>query len=355
MNTYLDLMVSFIRPWHDSSVLTNSIASWWDHGRDLLYLINQFQDEMPHPLIGVGHSVGASHLYDTGYRYLCLLGNADNCHRMHLSLFHPRLLDSLIFVDPIMQQDLKPHKSLAGLSTFRRDVWPSREAAAEKFRSNKFYQAWDPRVLEKWLKYGLRDLPTEKYPELPIDSDAANPPVTLSTTTDQEVYLYQGALYRDDRLLQDDDLLQDIRPECRDERPFGRPECQELHRRLPEVNPSVLFVFGSQSMASPPEYQDDKIQRTGTGVGGSGGAAKGKVQGVALDCGHLVGMEDPKGCAKACASFMNAELEKWEIREREFDKRLKGLNRAERVGINELWKQNINKDLSKPTEKESKL
>lgn len=254
-----------------------------------------------------------------------------------------------------MQQDLKPHKMLAGLSTFRRDIWPTREAAAEKFKSNKFYQAWDPRVLEKWLQHGLRDLPTEQYPELPKDSDPSNPPVTLSTTVAQEVYLYQGALYPDKRLLQDDDLLQDIDPEHRDGRPFGRPECQELHRRLPEVKPSVLFVFGSQSIASPPEYQRDKIGRTGTGIGGSGGAAKGKVQGVALDCGHLVGMEDPKGCADACSSFMSAELEQWEIRERNFDDRLKGLNRQERVGINELWKQHVNADIGKPNDKDAKL
>ena len=38
------------------------LASWLDHGRDLLYLINQFQDDIPHPIIGIGHSVGGSQL-----------------------------------------------------------------------------------------------------------------------------------------------------------------------------------------------------------------------------------------------------------------------------------------------------
>lgn len=204
--------------------------------------------------------------------------------RMHLSLIHPRLLDSLICVDPIMQPDITPHKVFARLSTSRRDMWPNREKAAEKFRSNRFYQMWDSRVLEKWIEYGLRDLPTEQYPELPRDSDPANPPVTLSTTAAQEVYLYLRALYPDERLLQGDDLFQDIHPDSRDSFPFGRPETQELHRRLPEIKPPVLYVFGRKSEASPPEYRQDKMSRTGTGTGGSGGAAKRRVQESVLDC-----------------------------------------------------------------------
>jgi alpha-beta hydrolase superfamily lysophospholipase len=37
-------------------------ASWWDHSRDLMNLINQKQDEMPHPLVGIGHSMGGAQL-----------------------------------------------------------------------------------------------------------------------------------------------------------------------------------------------------------------------------------------------------------------------------------------------------
>lgn len=36
--------------------------SWWDHSRDLMKLINQFQEEMPHPIVGIGHSMGGSQL-----------------------------------------------------------------------------------------------------------------------------------------------------------------------------------------------------------------------------------------------------------------------------------------------------
>ena len=36
------------------------IASWYDHGRDLMFLLNQFR--IPQPLVGVGHSMGGMQL-----------------------------------------------------------------------------------------------------------------------------------------------------------------------------------------------------------------------------------------------------------------------------------------------------
>lgn len=37
--------------------------SWWDHGRDLFGLIMQRMDDFPHPIIGIGHSMGGMQLY----------------------------------------------------------------------------------------------------------------------------------------------------------------------------------------------------------------------------------------------------------------------------------------------------
>jgi alpha-beta hydrolase superfamily lysophospholipase len=39
-----------------------SAASWFDNTRDLQALIDQKRDEMPHPLVGIGHSMGAAQL-----------------------------------------------------------------------------------------------------------------------------------------------------------------------------------------------------------------------------------------------------------------------------------------------------
>lgn len=38
------------------------LANWFDHSRDLLYMVNYFRDRMTRPIIGIGHSLGAAQL-----------------------------------------------------------------------------------------------------------------------------------------------------------------------------------------------------------------------------------------------------------------------------------------------------
>ncbi|CAI7643589.1 unnamed protein product [Penicillium manginii] len=49
-----------------SAVLNEEILgddpSWFDHGRDLLFLINQLQDHITQPMFGVGHSMDGMQL-----------------------------------------------------------------------------------------------------------------------------------------------------------------------------------------------------------------------------------------------------------------------------------------------------
>ena len=206
-------------------------------------------------------------------------------------------------------------------------------------------------MLDKFIDYGLRDLPTEQYPDQPRNNEDGKIPVTLSTSTAQEVYFYVKANYPDSRLLQpiDDDLEYDIHPGDRNGAPFQRPESQELYRRLPEFRPSVLYVFGQKSEASPPNYRRDKVERTGIGVGGSGGATTGKVESVVLNTGHLVAMEQPAQCAEACAAFIDSELGRWDAQEKERLAKWRAMSRRERVDINEEWKRRISGDVKQNT------
>jgi pimeloyl-ACP methyl ester carboxylesterase len=267
--------------------------------------------------------------------------------RAQLSLLHPRLLQALILIDPVIQTE-NPSKSFAKPSTYRRDVWPSRDEAAAKFAGSKFYQAWDERVLAKWVDYGLRDVPTELYPVTPDEEEHA---VTLTTPKSQEVFSYLRPKYAGtDGIAPEKDWTAygDMHPDdIEEDYPFYRPEPAQIFRRLPELKPPVLYIFGKHSELATPELRRKKMETTGTGVGGSGGATEGKVKEVVLDCGHLVPMELVSDCAEAAASFAASEADRWNVVMREVEKRWLEKPREQRVGIDDEWKEKIGPKQSK--------
>ncbi|KAK6387539.1 hypothetical protein LTS17_000808 [Exophiala oligosperma] len=296
--------------------------NWWDFARDLLFLINQKPQEMPQPLVGIGHSMGGSQL-------------------TQLALLHPGLLKALILIDPVIQTE-NPSKSFAKASTYRRDLWPSREQAAQIMAESKFYQAWDSRALSQWIKYGLRDLPTALYPQR---GDGENPPVTLTTTKAQEVFSYLRPKYYGQNGLapeEDRSVYGDIHPDdVEREYPFYRPEPSEIFRRLPEVKPPVLYIFGKSSELATPELRRKKMETTGAGIGGSGGQKVGRVKEVVLDSGHLVPMEKVTQCASAAASFVDEEMSRLQEITEAWQRRWLQKSRQERISLDDQWKEMI--------------
>ncbi|KAF4344099.1 host-specific ak-toxin akt2 [Fusarium beomiforme] len=293
-------------------------SSFFDHARDLMYLINKHQQDIPHPIVGVGHSMGGSQL-------------------AQVALWHPRLLDSLVLVDPILQIP-NPSISLAGLSTKRRDIWPSREDAVTKFKQSKFFQAWDPRVLDLWIKYGLRDIPTELYPK--DEGSALDERVMLTTSKHQELFNYVRPTYleREWESFNDQDPEQNL--ECT-EYPFHRPEPPKIFRQLPELRPSTLYVFAKQSEFSSPARREEKMRVTGTGVGGSGGFAAGRVQEEVLDCGHLIPMEKVSECADAIASFLGKDMIRWRREQEAFKRNRESNSRKQQITIDDQWEEKV--------------
>ena len=51
------------RPTFFASISDNLSANWFDHSRDLLYMVNNFRERMIRPIFGVGHSMGAAQLF----------------------------------------------------------------------------------------------------------------------------------------------------------------------------------------------------------------------------------------------------------------------------------------------------
>jgi pimeloyl-ACP methyl ester carboxylesterase len=278
-------------------------ASWTDHARDLLHMINVFRQEMPRPLIGVGHSFGANII-------------------VNVSLLHPRLLSHLVLLDPVLSRfgtvgpayGFSPMK----LSSFRRDLWPSRQEAEAAFRKNKMLSTWDPRVLQAWMEYGLRDTPTKLYPE--------PGKATLATTKHMEVFTYYRplaqAVDKNGKRYIDMKKLPDIDPDYRDRHPeflFYRPEGPMTTDRLPSLRPSVFWLYGGKSDVCGLGMREEKLRLTGVGVGGSGGVEAGMVSDVTIEeFGHLVPMEATTRCAAYAAESIVPAIRRWREEEDEF-------------------------------------
>jgi pimeloyl-ACP methyl ester carboxylesterase len=293
-------------------------ASWFDHPRDLLHMINHFRGEMPRPIFGVGHSMGGNNL-------------------VNLSLIHPRLFESLILIDPVMQLLTLPKGNVlpAQSSAVRREVWPSRKVAAESFSRSKFYQSWDQRVLKLWLKYGLRDLPTKLHPEKqrasipagPITPEATLGPVaedkeiTLTTTKHQEVASFLRprldaefpAGLSKEQLAHLSTLTYPDVPDGLDiSTQFYRPEPMITFNNLPHLRPSVLYIFGELSPMSSAVFRAQKMAVTGIGVSGSGGAKQGRVkEEVIMGVGHLIPMENVEETSRLTSEWIGSELIRW--------------------------------------------
>lgn len=283
--------------------LIGNDPSWSDHPRDLLHLINIMK--MPRPIVGIGHSMGGNQLVQLAY-------------------IHPRLITTLILIDPVINviASTPPDRgpSPARMSAFRRDVWPSREEAAVSFKKSPFYKSWDSRVLDCWIKFGLREMPTPNYPEQ--DATSTTKQVTLTCTKHQEVFTFLRPNYKSygvDGKAVDRTTHPDINPLQGEIYPFYRPEVITTFLRLPELRPSVLYLFGGKSDVGPEESIRAKMESTGVGPGGSGGAKEGRVKKVVFeDIGHLIAMEVPGRSADNIAPWVGAEMKRWKDQEDSF-------------------------------------
>ena len=264
--------------------------------------------------------------------------------RVNLAYMHPRLFTTLVLIDPAMgtlsstPPEAGPNPGM--LSTFRKDFWPSRDAAAEEFKASRFHQKWDPRALERWIEYGLRDLPTPIYPDGTMLK--GKKPVTLTTTKHQEVFTFVRPNfdgYGPDKA-PNRRTHADLNPTLPTIYPFYRPDSPSTFFSLPELRPSVLYIFGRQSSISAAPAWQAKMETTGIGVGGSGDAKAGRVKSVWLeDVGHLMPMEAVGQTADAALDWLDSEMQRWTKEEDEFRKMWSAKPIQEKRMIDDKWKE----------------
>lgn len=273
---------------------------------------------------------------------------------------HPRIFHTLILLDPVIQRQtttlVNPGSNFIAkttqLSTYRRDLWPSRKAAADSYKKSPFYQAWDPRVLERWMQYGLRDLPTAIYPDVQGEKEDEKP-VTLASPLHQEVFTYARPNYDyppgTDTTTVNRTTHPDLDPNYPGTYPFYRPEPGQVFAQLPHLRPSVLYVLGGDSDISLPEVNADKLAVTGTGLGGNGGVQAGRVRDVSLDnTGHLVAQEAPVRCAEAAGSWLGRELRRWREEDQAFRAEWNKKSKVEKSTVDARWKEHVLPPVRKP-------
>ncbi|KAI9790288.1 MAG: hypothetical protein M1816_005313 [Peltula sp. TS41687] len=319
----------------DSGVLNEQLIgndpSWFDHSRDLLHMINHFRTQMVRPIVGIGHSMGGAQL-------------------AHLSHLHPRLLTTLVLLDPVIAFQPQPKNAhMPRASAARRDVWPTLHDAELAFRNNPFYRTWDDRVLNRWLAHGLRPLPTPLHPTPPSTSaSGSGEAVTLKTTKHQEVFTFVRPVPAPTTTTTTTTTTNNDGTGTGTEgRPTdsGRPEPSATLRNLPSLRPGTLYVFGARSPINPAgPARDGMVDCTGTGTGtGADGGVTGKERRVGAvvveEAGHLVPFEKVGECADAAAGWLAGETERWRRVEQEaFQRWRRRESREKCVMGEETWR-----------------
>ncbi|KAI2854623.1 hypothetical protein CBS147343_7573 [Aspergillus niger] len=265
-------------------------CSWMDHARDLFLMINHFRDQMPRPLVGIGHSMGGNII-------------------TNLAFLHPRLFTTILLVDPVIQ--LSP--PAMGFGTDPPGA---------------------PNYTLRRSDHGFRELPTRLYPDVEAvkakfgTTTNNTTPVTLTTTKHQDLLgqIRQNFSARNPTtgvIEIPRDTHADLDPAAAFI-PLYRPEPRSTFFRLPTLRPSCLWVVGGSTYLNLDEMRL-AIQRCGTGVGGSGGLSEGRVKEVTLPgLGHLMPFQEVKAVVDPCAAWLRQEMDRFRRVEREWEEAQKG-------------------------------
>ena len=207
-------------------------------------------------------------------------------------------------------------------------------------------------MLEKWIAHGLQELPTTN-PEDPATETSRSSidtiPVKLLTSKHQEAFSFLRANFdgrtQDGKRVINRDTHSDLDPNDENTYPFYRPEIPKMYDQLPYLRPSALYVLGGKSALSTPKRRKPRTERTGTGVGGSGGAAEGRVKEVVFEeMGHLLAFEIVKDVADVIGDWTAEELKRWARLDKEWRDQWQAKSKEEKTMVTEAWKKNIGGD-----------
>lgn len=253
----------------------------------------------------------------------------------NVALMHPRLFASLIAIEPTINSNAE-EMNFAGAYPIilKRDVWKTHAEAVATFRQMAFYKTWNPECLDLLLKHGLREVPGVGW--------------TLKTSKHQEVLSYTRAAYpAKEEAAESFKPTRDTHPELLPQENaqiqpsnlFYRPEPIFVFNQMQHLRPSTMFMYGGTStlQSAAPHNRELKMKITGTGAGGSGGAAEDAIGEVVYEeKGHFMVFEIPQQVGLDAAKWIAEELPKWKAREEA--QRWETTPVEDRGRVDETWK-----------------
>ncbi|OQE39947.1 hypothetical protein PENCOP_c006G08443 [Penicillium coprophilum] len=302
--------------------------SWFDHPRDILYMVNQFRHEMPRPIIGVGHSMGATQM-------------------ALLSIMHPRLFTSLVLIEPSLTNSVLVSGMYALYALRRQDSWPSKSTAIKSAAS--MCQGWDSRVVERWNEHEYRSLPATIDPHTAVETESTDGPVTSTSSKYQEAMLLVRPNFKNhtSRALADStktptydplaypDIINPPDPSI----PFYRSEGPIAMKMLKHIRPSVFYLYSEESPMATTEARTQILERTGAGIGGSGGVKHSQVKMAVLpDCGHMVPFEKTTETAALIGSWISQSVQRWQRDELRVRQKWSNQSATEALAAPAKWK-----------------
>ena len=279
-------------------------------------------------------------------------------YSVQLSLIHPRLFHSLVLIEPVIQRNSSTSQNAALPTSYRPDRWDSRGAAEAAFRKNPFFKVWEPRVLEKYLIYGLRETPTLIYPAGISENPTETAPdgVTLTTTKHQEAWSYVRSNFSPQASDPYDHVERlispDLDPTNEGRYLFHRAEPFLALQGLPQVRPSILWIFGAWSTINTLTLQNEKMVLSGIGIGGSGGVRVGMVQKEVVDeAGHMVPFEKVQECAGITSRWLEKQIQRFNAEQRFYRDYKSGKSDREMLVMSKDWLKGVRQksDTKRPT------
>ena len=260
-----------------------------------------------------------------------------------------------MLIEPVIQRVAPSGPNAAMLTSFRPDLWSSRVAARSSMEKSPFFRAWDARAFGKYLEFGLRELPTALYPGSKSTTAVSPSAVTLTTTKHQEAWSYVRSnfapLSMDSADSKERLMNPELDPLAEGAQIFTRPESMLTLLSLPQLRPSVLWVYGARSPINVAPRQHEKMNSTGTGVGGSGGAKLGRVEQVILEgAAHLIPFEQVNECAETIAGWLEKELQRYGEDKLFYQTHKRGKSERDMLVLSKQWMKAVrqNSDVKRP-------